>query len=248
MPASSPGARPRAARPRSRASRAQRISIRSTISAQSCASVPPAPALTRDERVARVVGPGEQPLLLEREQPRLDRGELLLELARELLVLLGQLGERLEVLDVGVDAAEALQAARHARVLGADLRRALGVVPEARARPSASRARATRSASAAGSKIVREQLQLVADRRKPLPASAPRIAAAPSCAVAALELLARAAPARVVAAELLVGVETRRCSTVRRRSSRRLAGVACGRRRRRLPRSRRRPSSAPPEE
>ena len=120
----------------------------------------------RDERVAGVVGAGEQPLLLEREQPLLDRGQRAVELARELLVLLRQLDQRLEVLDVGLDAAEGLEPPRHARVLGADLRRRLGVIPERPARPSAVSSAATRSASEAGSKIVREQRELVADRRE----------------------------------------------------------------------------------
>ena len=45
MPASSPGLASSSSTPKPRRS-AQRISIRSTISAQSWASVPPAPALT----------------------------------------------------------------------------------------------------------------------------------------------------------------------------------------------------------
>ena len=54
-----------------------------------------------DERVARVVVAGEQPLLLERAQPRLDGRDRLLELVGELRVLVGELGEPLEILGVG---------------------------------------------------------------------------------------------------------------------------------------------------
>ena len=62
---------------------------------------------------------------------------------------------------------------------------------------------AMRSASDAGSKIVREQLKLVANRRE---TRRRRLGSRTrwSCAVAALELLARAAPAGVVAPELLI--------------------------------------------
>ena len=111
IPASSPGETSSSSTPKPRFS-AQRISIRSTISAQSWASVPPAPALTRHERVAGVVAAGEQPLLLERVEPRLHGPHLLLELARELGILLGQLGQRLEVVDVALELAEHRQLAR----------------------------------------------------------------------------------------------------------------------------------------
>src|SRR4051794_6512740 len=73
----------------------------------------------RDERIARVVAAGEQPLLLERLQALLDRGELLLDLDRELGVLLGQLDEALGVVDVALQGAERLELARRARVVGA---------------------------------------------------------------------------------------------------------------------------------
>jgi hypothetical protein len=53
-----------------------------------------------DERVAPVVGPGEQPLLLQRLQPALDGDHLLGQLGPHALVLGGQLDEALEVLDV----------------------------------------------------------------------------------------------------------------------------------------------------
>ena len=54
------------------------------------------------ERVAAVVAAREQALLLELLQALLHAEDLLLELARHLGVLLGQLGQRLEVLDVAL--------------------------------------------------------------------------------------------------------------------------------------------------
>ena len=77
------------------------------------------------------------------------------------------LGEAVEILDVALERAELLQAPGCARVLGRHPRRRLGVVPEARCDISPSSA-ATRSLSAAGSKIVREQRHLRADRSQTL--------------------------------------------------------------------------------
>jgi hypothetical protein len=71
--------------------------MRRTISAQSCASVPPAPRVDRHERVAGVVLAGEEPLLLELGQPRLDGREPVVELRGELGVLGDELGEALEL-------------------------------------------------------------------------------------------------------------------------------------------------------
>ena len=85
-----------------------------------------------DERVAVVVAPGEQALLLEHLQAALDGRELALELGLDLLVLARHLGEALDVLDVGQQRLELLLAAGGARVLGADLRGGVLVVPEAR--------------------------------------------------------------------------------------------------------------------
>ena len=84
------------------------------------------------ERVAGVVGAGEQALLLERREARLDRAERLLDLGGELRVLLGELDEPLEVVDVARQLLVGAQAARLARVLGADAPGGLRVVPEAR--------------------------------------------------------------------------------------------------------------------
>ena len=93
---------------------------------------PAGAGVDRDQRVAVVIGAGEQPLLLERLEPLLDRGDRGLELGSHLVVLLGELGEPSEVLDVRRQRLVALQAAVDARVLGADLAGRLRVVPEAR--------------------------------------------------------------------------------------------------------------------
>ena len=83
------------------------------------------------ERVAGVVLAGEQALLLERGEARLDGGERLLELGRELRVLVGELDEPLEVLGVALQLRERVELALRARVLRAGLGRGVGVVPEA---------------------------------------------------------------------------------------------------------------------
>ena len=96
------------------------------------------------ERVARVVAAGEQALLLELGEALLDGRELLLEALGQLRVLLGELGEALEVLGVGLQRAERLEAALQARVLGAGLRAPGRGRPRTRARPSRSSRSATR--------------------------------------------------------------------------------------------------------
>ena len=110
---------------------AQRISMRSSISAQSCESVPPAPALTVTTASPSSYSAAEQARLLERGQPRLDRGPLLLELGGDAVVLGGHLLERVEVVDVALQLAEAVEPACDRGVLGGDLGRSLLVVPEA---------------------------------------------------------------------------------------------------------------------
>ena len=62
----------------------------------------------------------------------LDRRDLRVELAGDAGILLGELGEAGEVLGVGLQLAERRQLARRARVLRADLRGGVLVVPEAR--------------------------------------------------------------------------------------------------------------------
>ena len=156
----------------------------------------------RHERVTRVVGAGEQALLLERQQPCLDRFQLPLELAREVRILFGQLDERLEVLDVGGDAAEGLESAGQARVFGAGLGRRLGVVPE----PGLAHLCLERR-DALGERCGVKDSPRAAEAGRESPRDAP--ASAPmrrrsSCPVTALELLARATPAGIVAPELLI--------------------------------------------
>ena len=87
--------------------------------------------MDRHDGVAGVVGPGEEPLLLERLELGLDDDALLLELAGDRVVLGGELLERLEVVELRLERAVALELALRARVLGRDARRPLLVVPEA---------------------------------------------------------------------------------------------------------------------
>jgi hypothetical protein len=110
---------------------AQRISMRSTISAQSWASVPPAPALTVTSASPASYSPvNSAPPRAGRA--RLDERELLLELVGDLSSSSASSLERLEVVDVALEPLVASRACARARVLGRDLRRALLVVPEAR--------------------------------------------------------------------------------------------------------------------
>src|SRR5512134_3248021 len=84
-----------------------------------------------DNGVPGVEAAGEEPLLLELREPRLDRGELIVQLAGHLLVVGSELGELLEVADVGLEPAEAVEPSPHARVPRGGLRRRSLVVPEA---------------------------------------------------------------------------------------------------------------------
>jgi hypothetical protein len=85
-----------------------------------------------NQGVARVVGAGEQALLLELREPRLEPGALLGDLLGDRGVLGGELLERLEVVDARLELAVGRQPPSDARVLGRDARGALLVVPEAR--------------------------------------------------------------------------------------------------------------------
>ena len=78
------------------------------------------------QRVAGVVVAGEEPLLLGRLQAHLDGVDRLVELGRDLRVLVGELGEPFEVLGVGLQLRERVEPPLRARVLGTDLRRASG--------------------------------------------------------------------------------------------------------------------------
>ena len=213
------------------------------------------------ERVAGVVAPGEQTLLLELRQARLDGGEVLVDLRPQRRVLGGHLGQPVEVLDVGGERRERLQAPRGARVLGRHGRGPLGVLPEPgrphlrleRRHALAQRSRvkdSPRAASAArGSRPVAAgwtrwgcghdpTLSAQDPRAFPAPVSGDELYVANATgqrarwaavtaplpaarlgsaqfngrryalrAVALLELLARPAPARVVAPDLVLVVE-----------------------------------------
>ena len=110
---------------------AQRISMRSSISAQSCESVPPAPALT----VTTASPPSYSPANRRASSSSASRASidvaLLLQLGGDRLVLGRHLLERLEVVDVALERAEALEPPRQRGVLGRHRGRALLVVPEA---------------------------------------------------------------------------------------------------------------------
>ena len=97
----------------------------------------------RDERVARVVLAGEERVLLQAVELGSERRDAGRDLVLHLAVHREQLLRVLVVLD---EPAVALEPARQARVLGADLRRVLLVVPEPGA-PSSCSSSATRLSS-----------------------------------------------------------------------------------------------------
>ena len=139
--------------------------MRSSISAQSWESVPPAPAWTRDDGVAGVVLAAEEARLFELGEAPLDRGQLGRQLRRHLLVLGGHLRQLVEVGDLGLELAEALQLALGARVLRRRSRAAASWSSQKPGRCISASRRSTSASSEAGSKVVREQVQLLADRR-----------------------------------------------------------------------------------
>ena len=85
----------------------------------------------RDDGVPGVVGAAEEPLLLELGEAVLNCGSRVTQLIRDRVVLGGELLERLEVVELRLERAVALELALRARVLGRDARRPLLVVPEA---------------------------------------------------------------------------------------------------------------------
>ena len=109
---------------------AQRISIRSSISAQSCESVPPAPALTVTTASPPSYSPPNRRASSSSARRESIERALLLELGGHHLVLLRQLGEGVEVVDVALERAVGLGAARERGVLGGDLGGSVLVVPE----------------------------------------------------------------------------------------------------------------------
>ena len=110
---------------------AQRISMRSSISAQSCESVPPAPAFTVTTASPASYSPEKSRASSSSASRDSIDAPLALQLVRDRVVLLGQLLERLEVVDVGLERAERLEPPRHRRVLADTDAALLLVVPEA---------------------------------------------------------------------------------------------------------------------
>ena len=128
---------------------------------------PPRPRVHGHQRVARVVAPGEQPLLLELRQALLDRGDLLVHLRLQRRVLGGHLRQPVEVLHVACSAAN-VSRRRDARECSADTSAARSASSQKPSAPISPSSAATRSPSPAGSKIVREQLHLLTDRSQAL--------------------------------------------------------------------------------
>ena len=129
-PASSPGEASFISTLKPRRS-AQRRYIRSSISAQSWESVPPAPALMVTTASPASYAAGEEPLLLELGEPPLHGGDLVGQLGGHLLVLGGELGVFLEIADVDHELAEVLQPLLRAGMSSGDLGRRCLIVPEA---------------------------------------------------------------------------------------------------------------------
>ena len=102
--------------------------MRRSISAQSCASVPPVPAWISRSRVPAVVLAVEEGVLLHARELALERDEALRDLVAEVLAEREQLARVLVLL---VEPLVALELAGGARVLGRDARRLGLVVPEA---------------------------------------------------------------------------------------------------------------------
>ena len=110
---------------------AQRICMRSSISAQSCESVPPAPAFTVTTASPASYSPENRRASSSSASRDSIDARCSSSSAGDGVVLLGQLLERLEVADVGLERAEGLEPPSDGRVLGRHRRRVLLVVPEA---------------------------------------------------------------------------------------------------------------------
>ncbi len=146
---------------------AQRISIRSTISAQSCASVPPAPALIVTSASPASYLPENSRSSSSASRRRSTEAIWSASSPARSLILLRHLGERLEVVDVADQRPVGLQLAARARVLGADSGRGRLVVPEpglAHLLLQLADARLQR----AGVDVVGQQRELIADRLEAL--------------------------------------------------------------------------------
>src|SRR4051794_3423879 len=190
MPASSPGDASSSSTWKPRRS-AQRMSMRSSISAQSCESVPPVPAWTETAASPASYGPAKR---RSSSSP----------------ASLASISLRCSATSSAIDSSSAASSSsasrssssrsvsryaaslRDARACSADTFAARSWSSQKPGSPISRSSASRRSASAAGSKVVREQLQLVAEIRSH------RLGP-----VALLKFLAGAAPARVVAADLV---------------------------------------------
>ena len=85
--------------------------MRSSISVQSWASVPPAPALQRDDGVAAVVLAREQGLLLQQRDLGLERRDRVVGLGQHGVVLADHLEQRRQVADLALEPAVGLELA-----------------------------------------------------------------------------------------------------------------------------------------
>src|SRR3954469_20851910 len=190
MPASSPGDASSSSTWKPRRS-AQRMSMRRSISAQSCESVPPVPAWTETAASPASYGPAKR---RSSSSP----------------ASLASISLRCSATSSAIDSSSAASSSsasrssssrsvsryaaslRDARACSADTFAARSWSSQKPGSPISRSSASRRSASAAGSKVVREQLQLVAEIRSH------RLGP-----VALLEFLTGAAPARVVAADLV---------------------------------------------
>ena len=163
-PTSGPPPRPGSPRPARSAkprSSAQRRYMRSIISAQSWASVPPAPAWIETTASPRVVLAVEERVLLQAGELARERLELRLDLLRRAPVELEQLARRRRTRAGGARSARG--ACVSARVLGRDAGGVALVVPEARLPQLAASSSAIRAASASGSKVITNPGELGSD-------------------------------------------------------------------------------------
>ena len=123
----------------------------------------------RDERVAGVVAAGEQPLLLERLQARARREAIgSSSSAASSGSSSASSTSALEVVDVALQRARTCSSLRVARACSALDFAARSWSSQKPGAPISRSSASARSFSAAGSKVVREQLQLLADRRQAL--------------------------------------------------------------------------------
>ena len=124
----------------------------------------PRPGVDGDDRVTGVVLAAEQSRLLKRIEARFDRRQLRGQLGPQLLIFSRHLGQIVEVGDLGLAGSAKVSSLRCGAGVAADARRRGLLLSQKPGRCiSASAARQPQALSEAGSKVVREQLQLRAD-------------------------------------------------------------------------------------